>query len=685
MKKLIAVFLVALWGITVGTAECNAAFNEKEGERGKGPMTDKFLEGQVHAPDFPTGLEWLNTDHPLSLGGFKGKFVLLDFWTFCCINCIHVIPDLKKLEEKYPDSLVVIGVHSAKFANEKGTDQIRQAILRYEIRHPVVNDKDFEVWNQYAVQAWPTLVLINPLGRVIGVHSGEGVFEVMDPLLAKAVNYFDSKGELHRSPLELVLETEKKPNTLLSFPGKVTADSKTRRLIITDSNHDRILITDPDGHIQEVIGSGGEGRKDGSFETAEFHHPQGTFLDGDVLYIADTENHLIRAADLKTREVKTVLGTGFQARNFPRGGKGQDLVLNSPWDLLVESGRLYIAMAGSHQLWSADLKTLEARPHAGSGREARVDGPLLEAALAQPSGITTDGKKLYFADSEVSSIRAADIDPRGRVETLVGKDLFVFGDVDGGEEKARLQHALGVAYSKGLLYVADTYNSKIKVIDPIRKASSTFAGTGQHGDRDGRSLEAEFNEPGGLAFLGDRLYIADTNNHRIRIVYMKTGEVKTLELSGVEKLRRGASDHFSGRTRDLPSAGVLSGKGTLAVSLTLPKGYHFTEGAPSYLGASSSNDGVLRFEPGSSGMNVDTLKETQFEIPFEAKKGKAVITVDTVIYFCNDGSTVCLFDSLRTQIPVKAGGNGESRVSLTVQAEPKAPSLRPVGSKLKLT
>jgi thiol-disulfide isomerase/thioredoxin len=116
----------------------------------------------VRAPEFPAGMQWLNTATPLRLADLRGKIVLLDFWTYCCINCMHIIPELTALERKYPNELVVIGVHSAKFHNEGDSENIRQAILRYEIQHPVVNDRDFRIWRSYAVRAWPTLMVIKP-------------------------------------------------------------------------------------------------------------------------------------------------------------------------------------------------------------------------------------------------------------------------------------------------------------------------------------------------------------------------------------------------------------------------------------------------------------------------------------------------------------------------------------------
>ncbi len=636
-------------------------------------VDDKRLEGLVHAPEFPQQLDWLNTGHKLSLKNFRGKMVLLDFWTFCCINCMHVIPDLKKLEAKYSDSLVVIGVHSAKFFNEKDTDSIRQAIMRYEIKHPVINDKDMEVWQQYGVQAWPTLVLINPNGRIIGMHSGEDIFDLFDGMIGQAVSYFEKKGELKRGPLNLKLEEDHRPNTLLSFPGKIRADAERGQLYISDSNHNRILITDLNGKVLEILGDGMEGWKDASFEEAEFHHPQGVFRQDDILYIADTENHLIRAADLKTRQVKTLLGTGKKARQIGVSGVGTQIDLNSPWDLLAYQGKLYIAMAGPHQIYAADLKTLQTEPYAGSGREARIDGPLKQAALAQPSGIATNGLRLFFADSEVSSIRAADLDPNGKVETLIGDDLFEFGDIDGDISSARLQHALGVAFdpADNMLYVADTYNSKIKIVNPYKKTSETLAGTGKHGYKDGIFKEAQFFEPGGLAILGDKIFVADTNNHQIRVIDRRTGQVSTLEISGLDRIARQTMNPFMGRKIEIPRKTLKAGKGSISVSFSLPKGYKFNEDAPFHLEWKSQNRTVLNFTGESSQLDKPRVS-FPFEIPVQAEEGADDFNLEAVVYYCREDSKICLFDHLRAHVPVEVKKEGPSKISLEVDILPKS-------------
>ncbi|MGH8006904.1 MAG: thioredoxin-like domain-containing protein, partial [Candidatus Binatia bacterium] len=352
---------------------------------------DSMAQERVRAPELEGGIAWLNTDQPLTLAGLKGKVVLLDFWTYCCINCMHVIPDLKKLEAKYPEQLVVIGVHSAKFPNERESDNIRQAILRYEIEHPVVNDREFHILRRYGVRSWPTLVLIDPEGYVVGGISGEGHYDALDRVIGKLVADHRVRGSLQEGLLPLALEKAGSATSVLSFPGKVLADPAQDRLFIADSNHNRVLLTTKEGKVLDVAGAGEAGAGDGTFEAATFNNPQGMAVDEDRLYVADTENHLIRRLDLKARTVTTIAGTGTLALGPYRRGPAREVGLSSPWDLVVEKGVLYIAMAGPHQIWAMNLQENEIGPYAGSGQEARIDGPLMEAALAQPSGIISDG------------------------------------------------------------------------------------------------------------------------------------------------------------------------------------------------------------------------------------------------------------------------------------------------------
>jgi DNA-binding beta-propeller fold protein YncE len=482
------------------------------------------------APELEGGVAWLNTAGPIRLKDLKGKIVLIDFWTLCCINCIHVLPDLAKLEKKYPNELVVIGVHTAKFDNEKNTESIRKAILRYEIAHPVVNDAEQKIWQAFGSRSWPTLCLIDPEGEIVYMDSGEGQFEELNREIEQLIKIHKAKKTLNTRPMKFELarfsETGQSP---LFFPGKVISDPPSKRIFIADSTHHRIVITDMDGNKIAIAGMGEPGKADGAFSKASFNDPQGMALRGETLYVADRKNHLIRALDLKKETVTTVAGTGEQGKDREGDGPALEVGFNSPWDLLLVGNRMFIAMAGHHQIWVMDLNTKRVAAYAGDGGEDLVDGTLSRSRFAQPSGLTTDGKTLYVADSETSSIRSVPLTPRGEVRTIVGLDLFKFGDVDGTGDDVRLQHALGVTSYDGKLYVADTYNNKIKVIDPLRRSSKTFLG----GEEEGWLSRPLFSEPGGIHYAEGKLYVADTNAHRIRVVDLKTKTVSTLHLKGV--------------------------------------------------------------------------------------------------------------------------------------------------------
>jgi len=451
---------------------------------------------------------------------------------------MHVLPQLRKLEQAFPAELVVVGVHSPKFSGEHPTPNLRKAVLRLGMKHPVVNDPDMRLWSEYGIRAWPTLVLVDPEGRVIGSHEGEFRFEELRPLIADMLSEFDAKGLLRRQ--QLPVRPEREPDGPLRFPGKVLADPASARIIVADSGHDRILVISMDGTVQQVIG-GGKGFRDGDPAVAAFDTPLGLAMDGEQLYVADSGNHSIRRIDLADGRVSTVAGTGEQARRV-KEGPALESPLSSPWDLAFHEGVLYIAMAGSHQVWSLQPRSGQLAQYAGSGREALVDGPLSRATFAQPSGLATGSGRLFVADSESSSIREVDL-PGGtdRVRTLVGLGLFDFGDRDGVGDQVRLQHPLDVCYQpsteggiqdEGLLYISDSYNHKIKLLDPASRRVVTLAGSGATGMADGRGTAASFWEPGGIGLAGRRLYVADTNNHAVRMIDLDTEEVSTLTISG---------------------------------------------------------------------------------------------------------------------------------------------------------
>ncbi|KAK9292842.1 hypothetical protein L1049_020822 [Liquidambar formosana] len=484
-------------------------------------------------PEFPPKLDWLNTA-PLQLRkDLKGKVVLLDFWTYCCINCMHVLPDLEFLEKKYKDKpFTVVGVHSAKFDNEKDLEAIRNAVLRYGISHPVVNDADMYLWRELGVNSWPTFVIVGANGKLLAQISGEGRRKDLDDLVEAALLFYGEKKILDNTPIPLSLEKDNDPRILtspLKFPGKLAVDVLNNRLFISDSNHNRIVVTDLDGNFMVQIGSTGEeGLRDGTFDDATFNRPQGLAYNAkkNLLYVADTENHALREIDFVNETVQTLAGNGTKGSDYKGGGKGTTQLLNSPWDVCFEpvNEMVYIAMAGQHQIWVHNTIEGVTRAFSGDGYERNLNGSSsTTTSFAQPSGISLslDLKELYVADSESSSIRALDLKTGGS-RLLAGGDpvlsdnLFRFGDHDGMGSEVLLQHPLGVLCGKdGQLYIADSYNHKIKKLDPATKRVSTLAGVGKAGFRDGRTLVAQLSEPSGIveAENGDTLlYLYAVNN-----------------------------------------------------------------------------------------------------------------------------------------------------------------------------
>jgi thiol-disulfide isomerase/thioredoxin len=479
-------------------------------------------DARVRAPELTGGEGWLNTDRPLTLARLRGKVVILDFWTSCCINCMHVLRELKELERKYAAELVIIGVHSAKFTNEGHSAHIEEAVRRYGVEHPVVNDRDLTIWRAYGVRAWPTLLVIDTGGRVVGGVAGEGHGAMMDELVGALVAEGLANGSLDATPRFVAVRPAPTPG-LLHYPSKIVVDDASGRVFIADTNHHRIVVAAVDGQSTRVIGAGEPGADDGDLARARFHHPQGLAVVDDVVYVADTGNHLIRSADLESGLVATLAGTGEQARGVGAAGGGRAVELNSPWDLTLADGDLFVAMAGPHQIWVLEPESGSISPYAGTGREAREDGPRWQAAFAQPSGITADDRFLYVADSETSSIRSIDRHT-DHVETVVGGDLFEFGDRDGVGDEVRLQHPLGITAWKGLVYVADTYNHKVKVLDPVTRRVQTLAGTGEPN---------VLFEPGGLAVGLGWLWVADTNHHEVKVIDLTTGAARVLSLAAL--------------------------------------------------------------------------------------------------------------------------------------------------------
>lgn len=446
------------------------------------------MSARVRAPELVGRQGWLNTGgQPLTIAALRGKVVILDFWTFCCINCLHVLDELRPIEQEFADCVVTIGVHSPKFVHEADHDAVIAAVERYEVHHPVLDDPDLTTWQSYAVRAWPTLVVVDPEGYVVGQFSGEGHGHAIRSLVQQLVTEHESTGTLHRGGGPYVAPPP--AQTDLRFPSKalrlddgnfLVADAKNHRLVVMDSTAQTVMRS---------IGDGSRGLVDGDAAIARFSEPSGfTLLPAGVaavcgydVLVADTVNHSLRGVSLATGQVRTVAGTGsqwMQGDPLPAAGQPADArtPLSSPWDVAwsQQHSRAIIAMAGIHQLWSFDPVAGTVAVFAGTTNEGLVDGDCEQAWFAQTSGLAADDDgTLWLADSETSSLRHI---RNGLVTSDIGRGLFDFGHVDGDKRDALLQHPLGVAVlPDGSIAIADTYNGAVRRFEPDTGAVTTLA------------------------------------------------------------------------------------------------------------------------------------------------------------------------------------------------------------------
>ncbi|MGV9895721.1 NHL domain-containing thioredoxin family protein, partial [Streptomyces tendae] len=456
---------------------------------------------RVRAPELAGRGGWINTGgRELSIAALRGRIVVLDFWTFCCVNCLHALDELRGLEERHRDTVVIVGVHSPKFTHEAEHRAVLDAVERYGVGHPVLDDPERVTWRQYAVRAWPTLAVIDPEGYVVAQYTGEGHVHAIRRLVEELEAEHAAKGTLRRGDAPYVAP-EPEPTTL-RFPGKAVPLPSGTFLVSDTTRHQLVELAEDGESPVRRIGSGRRGFTDGPAERAEFGEPQGVALLGDgSVVVADTVNHALRRYEPVTGEVTTLAGTGRQHRpGEPTRGAARAVSLSSPWDVALWNGRVWIAMAGVHQLWAYDPRDGSVTVTAGTGNEGLVDGPGPEAWFAQPSGLSATQERLWVADSETSALRW--VEPDGTVRTAVGTGLFDFGHRDGPAARALLQHPLGVtALPDGSVVVADTYNHALRRYTPPTGEVSTLA--------------TDLREPSDAVVVGDDILVVESARHRL--------------------------------------------------------------------------------------------------------------------------------------------------------------------------
>ena len=584
----------------------------------------------MRAPEL-TGRGWLNTGGTtIRLADLRGRFVLLDFWTFCCINCLHVLDELRELEAKYADELVVVGVHSPKFEHEADPQALAAAVERYGVHHPVLDDPDLVTWQAYTARAWPTLVLVDPEGYVVAQYAGEGHAHAIEALLETLISKHRDRGTLQPGGSPYV--APEPVATDLRFPAKALA-LPDGGFLVADAGHSQVVELAADAQtVVRRIGSGDRALRDGDARTAAFCEPNGLcLLPADVaaavgydVVVADTVNHALRGLDLTSGTVTTLAGCGRQWVH----GDDTD-ALSSPWDVAWWNGAVWIAMAGIHQLWTFDSFTGEVAIGAGTGNEGLMDGPASQAWLAQPSGLAPAGERLWIADAEVSALRWLDA---GGVHTAVGQGLFDFGFRDGPAADALLQHPLGVAVlDDGSVAVADTYNSAVRRFDPTTQRLTTLA-TG-------------LPEVSGLVPTADRLVAVESAAHRLSAVPLRTAAASGLA-----------------RTTSRPALDVVPGDVELDVVFTPPPGQKLDEryGPATRLLVDATPPSLLR-EGAGRGTGLTR------HLVLDASAGSGVLHVAASAASCDDSGepgAACRMHQQDWGLPVRVTPDGTARIEL---------------------
>ncbi|MEO7447662.1 MAG: NHL domain-containing thioredoxin family protein, partial [Humibacillus sp.] len=552
---------------------------------------------RVRAPEL-VGRGWLNTGgRRLTLADLRGRVVIVDFWTFCCVNCLHVLDELRAVEERFPDVLTIIGVHSPKFEHEADADALAAAVERYAVHHPVLDDPELVTWRAYTARAWPTLVVLDPEGYVVASMSGEGHGPGLAALVAELVDEHAAKGTLQPGDDPYVAPAT--PDTALRYPGKAVALADGSFVVSDTADHEVVhLATDLETELARWGGAG------------VLAEPQGLLLAppevadrlGVDLLVADSVNHQLKGIRFSDGSVHVLAGTGRQLRERSGGGPALEQDLSTPWDLAWFAGRVVIAMAGTHQLWAwtpgdtPKAGTLEVL--AGTTNEGLRDGAVLEAWLAQPSGlaVSADGSRLWVADSETSALRSiqtadvtapagspADRDtadsstadsPTGLVvETHVGTGLFDFGHRDGAAAEALLQHPLGVTVlPDGSVAVSDTYNGAIRRYDPEARRVTTLAQ--------------------GLAEPSDAVVETDPDTGEVRLVVVESAAHRLVRIALPDDAQRVEGP---ARRTQRPATPLPSGAVRLEVAFTPPAGQKLDDrwGDPTRLEVSASPEAFL--------------------------------------------------------------------------------------------
>ncbi len=601
---------------------------------------------------------WINIARELTKEDLEDRIILLDFWTHACVNCLHIIPEIKKLEAEFGNKLLVIGVHSGKFKNEKDIASIKKAVLKYDIQHLVVNDSELKIWNKFNINAWPTLVLINPRGKVEKRYIGENDVKYARKDIINMVEKY--RYHLNREKAPILLEKNKIVRTVLSYPTKITFSRnfsyksyEGEAFFIANTGSNNVLVVKPNGEVIVQVGSKTPGLRDGVIDMARFNSPSGLLIDENKLYVADTGNHSLRVVDFKEESVKTLVGIGSRGQILSKEKSGLSFALSSPSDIefFPNKSTIAIANSGSHQILSYDINSKNISVLAGNGYEGIKDGKYPNNYLAQTSDLSVYGQNLYFLDSETSSLRV--LNKNGQVKTLIGRGLFDFGDKNGDRNKALMQHPLGLFVNSRGAYIADSFNHKIRKYNFGTKKLSNLFGSSRGQDL-GENMK--FDEPDDIYVIDEVMYIVDSNNNRI--VKIDYDDMKANILNVIPALHL-PKDGFLQYLPNLQKSDLkkIKSENVKVVFNFEKEGWKINEKGPSFLNLLKMVD--LKKADLITTFDWNMIKNNEIILP-KLKKGVKYVLQGT-IYFCDDKeNALCYISSHEQEIEVDQENGAEN-------------------------
>jgi thiol-disulfide isomerase/thioredoxin len=602
--------------------------------------------------------KWFNLGKPLEISDLKDRVILLDFWSYSCVSCIEAISEIKELKQTFGSKLTVIGVHVGKFENDKTSNAIQKAVLKYDIDYPVINDSESKLADSFEVKAIPSFVLINPHGNTYEIYEGDSKLDELRSGVKKLISKY--KFEITRDSLPLVLDKYSVLGNVLMFPSHIEYaydfSYKTRQLpalFISNTGKDNIVVSSITGDIVVKIGSGQKGFQDGSFDVATFNSPRGLIFNSNKLYVADSGNNAIREIDFKEGKVTTILGSGANGFVIEDGKShnGEDVELSFPMDIefFPTKNEIAIANSGSNQILSYNIKSNEVMVVAGNGADGIKDGKYPQNSLSQTSALSAFNNKLYFTDSNSSALRV--MEENGEIKTLIGQDSKKFGHKNGDKSTALMQHPQGLLVDDTGAYISDSFNHRIRKYDFSTNQIRDIVGNSKSGMGLGSSSNTQFDEPMGITSILDRLFIVDSNNNRIVILNRGTFSSELLDVMPPLKFSKEGFLEYLPNLQQSENL-VVKSDSEIVLKIKVKKGWKINEAGPSFINLLE----MIKERKADLVMNFDwnNIATKEMKLP-KLIEGKDYL-LQGVIYYCEDKiNSLCYIKSYEQRIAADSG------------------------------